>query len=844
MCKGVLLLKEGQEKRGKQIINQAANEGFPHAMYASSIIAFREVMEGKSISGVNCDQQKVIEEAVSYMVNSGNLFSPLSSFVIGMIALYDLGGFGSTIERISRKSWIVHFSDVLLNTKVSSFLAERIKNSGILSYMKPSSLNFSRPDNYISIMGEKRAIEDLKWMVECIEYELAKSMLLNAQDSLVLSESLLQRLSFSGFADAKYFYAIELLKGTFEDLSIEKSRLVHTLLCEAVDLGHLEAKILCGTLPFRRGFDFLKTNPKIGRHCFKNLTGYLNVEFNSDNPKESDFREKVATLVASEYLNKFSPYVVYDEQKAKDILKKNGCSYEIQNLEKRLKEREQKSQCVLNDLLDALRHMQKCLGKRSCEFEGKELADLLGELHVELKTSRTNIPRSEQLLSLVEETKRISSPSIEDILSLQKLYFPLKRAINDQEDSSFKGKILQLLEQVNLTCTMLHLDYQTSRGISIKSKSIRRPSNFEKSHMQSSVTSNIVRSSSASSGIFVPPSTPSPTRLKRVRIRSNSSPEITLPQANSTAFNDDVFFNTGLSIDNESAIVDNITPQFYYVDLFIHVNPKDGKYLGPIFNNAADLCEQGLYDKALENYEQILQERKDVLSYKHFSTVMVAHNVAVLSYALGNKDRSLEVFNEMLKELGSKSPHVEAIKSNIKIVEDGLRRVSFTKPSQGLEQVRSGSSGSNSQSMLAIDKYKESYSAGSSTSGFGSTIGTFSDRQSTNEESGAASLDSKSSKVSSGTKLKQSLSSLQRNVSKTSVSSKSVGRSSQLESISQSSSRASSATSSSSTTSMPKRTSTEKKKADDSRSSSLPSSSLRNSKTEEHKSSRGRGNRK
>lgn len=471
------------------------------------------------------------------------------------------------------------------------------------------------------------------------------------------------------------------------------------------------------------------------------------------------------------------------------------------------------------------------------------------ELPEKLGASRITIKEQEnhKLLSILQELNNISSINAENILQLQQLYFSLNREVTKElEPSDLREEILRMLKNLQAVSVRVQLqDFGDSSILSTNQQiDARRPSNFETSRMKRSVTSSIVRSSSASSGIFVAPSTPSPTRLKRVRIRSNSSPEITLPQANSTAFDDDVFSNTCLSIDNASAIVDDITPQFHYVDLFIHVNPEDGKYGGVSFNRAVDLCEQGHYDKALAIYEQVLQDRKDVLNYENFSTVMVAHNVAVLSYALGKKDRSSEVFNEMLWGVGNESPHAEVIKSNIKIVENGLRRVSFTKPSQGLEQGRSGSSGSNSQSMLAIDKDKGGYCTGFSISGFGSTIGTFSDRQSTNEESGAASLDSKSSKVSSGTKLKQSLSSLQRNVSKTSVSSKSVGRSSQLESISRSSSRASSATSSSSTTSMPKRTSTEKKKADDSKSSSVPSSSLHNSKTEEHKSFRGRGNRK
>lgn len=85
---GLDLLKEGDESRAKNKIRESAVKGFECGMYAYAIIKFKEAMEGNittNMLGVNCAPQEVVKEAVECMVKSGRSFSPLNSFILGII---------------------------------------------------------------------------------------------------------------------------------------------------------------------------------------------------------------------------------------------------------------------------------------------------------------------------------------------------------------------------------------------------------------------------------------------------------------------------------------------------------------------------------------------------------------------------------------------------------------------------------------------------------------------------------------------------------------------------------------------------------------------------------------
>nr|WP_253308826.1 hypothetical protein [Rickettsia endosymbiont of Ceutorhynchus assimilis] len=423
--RGVEMLKKGQESVGKDKICEAAKQQLPHAMYAHAIIKFKEVMEGSTTN-----QQELIKEAVKYMNNSGKCFFPLSSFVLGMMELHNIETYGSLIQSESGKSWKMHFADVLLATEGTHFRVG-IEASRVLSCIGLSNPIFFKPTEYLNTMGEKKAIKELEWMLQYVKYELARDIVSNEKNSHT-AQYLLRELSLSGFVDAKFLYAVALLSNELEEIKKEKK--VCDLL-ESVSLEHQEAKLLLGILPFRKGYESVKSN------YFDYLREYVNVTCDNKDLKKTRLKEKVSIFVAYEYINRYSPYVPYNEQEARNILKMNGYTLELDKLEKIIQERKAPSKNVLPDVVETLKGVYSMFKQEdNSKSYIQQLLPVLKELYKELKGSKITIQQSERLSSILQQLKNVSFLKEEGFFLIQQLCYNLRKEVEKQSSSSFKEK--------------------------------------------------------------------------------------------------------------------------------------------------------------------------------------------------------------------------------------------------------------------------------------------------------------------------------------------------------------------------------------------------------------------
>nr|WP_253308998.1 tetratricopeptide repeat protein [Rickettsia endosymbiont of Ceutorhynchus assimilis] len=857
---GLDLLKEGDESRAKNKIRESAVKGFECGMYAYAIIKFKEAMEGNittNMLGVNCAPQEVVKEAVECMVKSGRSFSPLNSFILGIMELYNVGNYCKVIQHTSQKSWKMHFADVLRSTKNTPFIGP-IAEHNLLACVGAANLDFTDSSDYLEMVGKEKGMKELESMIDHVEYELAKDMVSNKTD-LVTAGYLFRQLSSKSFSDAQYSYAVALFNGRLDQREVKKEQKVHDLLSKAASCKHPEAMLLLGILPFKKGYEFVRSN-----NYWSYLEDFINVMHDDKSLKQNYLKEKVSIFVAYEYINKSNPYVQYDEQKARGILQNNCDKNQLEKLEKAIEKGKECSKNLLSDVLQTLKYVGSVLKtKGSDKLYAQKLPSMLEQLRRNLKDSKITIQQSQNLLLVLQQLNNISSPNEKDLLPLQQLYYNLEEEVEKQLDGSSQAEMLSLIAELS----KMGIDVQRRRSSSLssisatKSTSSRRRSAAETLQLQSLDESV--------SDVFKYPSTPS-SKVKEIVIPSSSSQALlSRPRAASTAINfqDDnelepfvdasEFFNadpgtsTGLSSRNSRMFESSRR-----LSLFVHDKSSDGKLLGDCFNIAADLCEKGEYRKALDIYEQVFDRRNSVVGYKNFNTIMARHNMAVLFYVLDEPKQALDIFREMLDKLGPSHHYAAGIEYNIDVVLKKQGKELFVQPGEKQIEPFSKSVSNNFQSVPIVDKGKSSYGSSlSSSSGFESGFSAFSE-QSISERGKIAKLPSS---VSGRTEQKQSSGSSQQNVSaaaglgngsrrveRLSSFSSTQGRS--TSGFSRSSSRTSLRTSKSvsdefSATDISKCTSKGQKvknKSSDmhpSRSSSRPSSSLDNLETEKHTAS-------
>ncbi|WP_261983858.1 tetratricopeptide repeat protein [Wolbachia pipientis] len=744
--RGVEMLKEGQESGGKDKIYEAAKQQLPHAMYAYSIIKFKEVMEGSTTN-----QQELIKEAVKYMNDSGKCFFPLSSFILGMMELYNIETFGSLIQNESKKSWKMHFANVLLATEGGGpgVEAGAFKALGCIGVSNPV---FFKPTEYLSIMGEKKAIKELGWMLQCVKYELARDMISNKENSDTV-QYLLQELSLSGFIDAKFLHAVALLSNELTESN--KERKVYDLL-KSAGPEHQEAKLLLGVLPLTQGYGFTKNDH------FGCLRDYINVTCDGRDLKKIRLKEKISIFVAYEYINHCSSFVPYNEQEAIDILEKNGYASELKKLEEMIREHKTLSRNVLPDVVKVLKNVYSTFRREdNDELYIQQLLSALRELYKKLKVSKVTIQQSEAISHVLQQLNDISSIKRRGLLLLQQLCDTLEEEVSQKLDNALQKEILPLLENLSEMCTKL----QTRLPSSFSSINATKPVD-----RQYSTATTVPNRSESMSDVFVYPSTLSS------EVRRFSSPRTTatspeLPfvvRAQSTQLDlrtvlpgdDDVFASCELP----------------FIVKCTYGTLDDHEFLNDIFNLAVDHCEKREYDKALPLYYQVLEKRKGWLKCDDFNVIMVYHNIALTLYGLNKSDKALEVFREMLRELGCNSCYSKAVKHNIKVILNQEDKRSFMQPEGKQEQVRSyflESVSNRFQDTSTVDNGKGSYGSSSSASGFDSGFSTFSDRQSISKRDEIAKSGSKLSSLSTRTGQKQSSDSSKQNVPEVTESGKS-----------------------------------------------------------------------
>ncbi|WP_434732345.1 tetratricopeptide repeat protein [Wolbachia endosymbiont of Zygogramma bicolorata] len=750
--RGVEMLKKGQESVGKDKICEAAKQQLPHAVYAYSIIKFKEVMEGSTTN-----QQELIREAVKYMNNSGKYFFPLSSFVLGMMELHNIETYGSLIQSESGKSWKMHFADVLLATEGTNFRVG-IEASKVLSCIGLSNPIFFKPTEYLNTMGEKKAIKELEWMLQYVKYELARDIVSNEKNSHT-AQYLLRELSLSDFVDAKFLYAVALLSNELEEIKKEKK--VCDLL-ESVSLEHQEAKLLLGILPFRKGYESVKSN------YFDYLREYVNVTCDNKDLKKTRLKEKVSIFVAYEYINRYSPYVPYNEQEARNILKMNGYTLELDKLEKIIQERKALSKNVLPDVVETLKGVYSMFKQEdNSKSYIQQLLPVLKELYKELKGSKITIQQSERLSSILQQLKSVTFLKEEGFSLIQQLCYNLRKEVEKQSSSSFKEKMLPLIVDLDEGVFLImkeqrkvNADVQKRRTYSFSSTSTTITRRY-------STATTVPNRSEGVSSIFTCPSTPS-SKVKRLSLtRTTSSPVLpSVIRAQSTRLD----FETTLPGDDDVFSGCKLP----FIVKCIYDNLDDPEFLNDIFNLAVDHCEKYEYDKALPLYRQVLEKREKWLKYNNFNIIMVHHNIALTLYGLKRFDEALEIFSEMLCKLGRDSYHAKAIKNNIKVILNQEDERYFMQLEEEQEQVRSHfseSASSHFQNTSTVDNDKGSCGSSlSSSSGFDSGLSTFLDRQSISKRGKSGS---KLSNLSTRTEQEQSSGNSKQNVSEVTKSNKS-----------------------------------------------------------------------
>ncbi|MFP3016699.1 MAG: tetratricopeptide repeat protein [Wolbachia sp.] len=853
---GLDLLKEGDESRAKNKIRESAVKGFECGMYAYAIIKFKEAMEGNittNMLGVNCAPQEVVKEAVECMVKLGRSFSPLNSFILGIMELYNVGNYCKEIQHTSQKSWKMHFADVLRSTKNTPFIGPIAKHN-LLACVGAANLDFTDSSDYLEMVGKEKGMKELESMIDHVEYELAKDMVSNKTD-LVTAGYLFRQLSSKSFSDAQYSYAVALFNGRLDQREVKKEQKVHDLLSKAASCKHPEAMLLLGILLFKKGYEFVRSN-----NYWSYLEDFINVMHDDKSLKQNYLKEKVSIFVAYEYINKSNPYVQYDEQKARGILQNNCDKNQLEKLEKAIEKGKECSQNLLSDVLQTLKYVVSVLQtKGSDKLYAQKLPSMLEQLRRNLKDSKITIQQSQSLSFVLQQLNNISSPNEKDLLSLQQLYYNLEEEVEKQLDGSSQAEMLSLIAELS----KVSIDVQRRRSSSLsstnttKSISTRRGSAAETLQLQSLDEST--------SDVFEYPSTPS-SKVKEITIPSNSNQALlSRPRAASTAvnFEDDSelgpfvnaseFFNT--DSDTSTALNSRGSRMFESsrrLSLFVHDIPDNGKLLGQCFNLAAELCEKGEYKGALETYGEVFDRRESVLGYNHHGTIMARHNMAVLLYTIDESQQALGIFKEMLNKLGPSHHYAASIKHNIDVVSKKQGKELFIQPGEKQREPSSKSVSNNFQNVPIVDKGKSSYGSSlSSSSGFENDLSAFSE-QSISEGGKIAKLPSS---VSGRTEQKQSSGSSQQNVSaaaglgngsrrveRLSSFSSTQGRS--TSEFSRSSSRTSksvsdefSATDISKCTSKGQKVKNKSSDMPPSRSSSRPSSSLDNLETEKHTAS-------
>ncbi|GFS70767.1 uncharacterized protein NPIL_366211, partial [Nephila pilipes] len=193
---GIALLKLGREKDGKEEFKKAADKGFSHAGYIYAIMTFKEIVQHHIDNQSKLPTKKDINKAVQCMIDIKKEFFPFPSFVLGMMQSYN---------------------QIVVNKKLAAQVTSaRECFDDVLSGVRYSEGNYSLtvPRKYITVGDGSQ--EYLRWVVQSTKHELARGML-SCPEDLSDARSLLQELSSGNFVDAKYLYALALLKDTFGD---------------------------------------------------------------------------------------------------------------------------------------------------------------------------------------------------------------------------------------------------------------------------------------------------------------------------------------------------------------------------------------------------------------------------------------------------------------------------------------------------------------------------------------------------------------------------------------------------------------------------------------------------
>ncbi|MFP3023842.1 MAG: tetratricopeptide repeat protein [Wolbachia sp.] len=678
---GFDLLKEGNENQAKNKIRMAASKGFEGGMYAYAIIKFKEIMEGNITNS-----QEAVNEAVNYMVKSGKSFSPLNSFILGIVQLYNVGGYCEMIQCASQKSWKIHFADVLRSTKNTPFM-DLIKQHNLLVYLGATNFDFTDSAEYLCVVGKEKGMKELESMIDHVKYELAKDMVSNKTD-LVTAECLFRRLSDKSFSDAQYSYAVALFSDKFgrkENKNKEKE--VHNLLIKAVRRQHQDTKLFLGRLLFKKEYELFHSNS-----YWNYLENYLDITCDNRDLKQKYLKEKIAIFIAYEYTDTHSLYVTPNQQKAKDILRKHCDNNELKKLEKAIEKDQEhsKSPCQLSNVLCTLKRVSSVFQKGGSDgLYTQELTDILKQLRDELKNSKITIQQSQILFRTLHQLNNTPLLKEQGFILLSQLCFILREEVNKQPNCHFKEKILLPIGELGKKCSDAQKRYfQDPSFVDITEPKARRYSATTTSQSQDrrylhdssfvDITEPKARRYSATpiSQGFACPQTPSTVIRKVSLTRSKSSPEL-LPRRvlsstriNSeynalleTSMEDNVFQATASDIDGSISKLYNGLP------FLVHANPDGGHLAVEMFVAAMGHCEKGEYDKAQSLFEKVFEERQSILGYEHCSTVMASHNMAMTLCAQDKFDEAIGILNEMLYKLKDHC-HAQTIKGNMKIVLD------------------------------------------------------------------------------------------------------------------------------------------------------------------------------
>ncbi|GFS70761.1 hypothetical protein NPIL_366191 [Nephila pilipes] len=282
--------------------------------------------------------------------------------------------------------------------------------------------------------------------------------MLSCPEDLSDARSLLQELSSGNFVDAKYLYALALLKDTFGDTQKFKKEnfgQAYIILEEAINHGHKEAMFFFGTLPFRQEFKILdkESQSDKGRCCFGYLRKYIETC-----GKDGKFKKDAAILIAAEYVKEKSSYVTYSEERAKNVLRENDCLDELQELERKLQKR---ANSVLPNVLGALEQVHSEL-KKNGEKSAQQLSSEVEELLDALRDSGLVVQQS-PLLPPTLELLRISSTKEQRALlaPLGQLCYVLEL----QVDSQSHKEVFSPLQNLFSKCVELQMERIPSQDL-------------------------------------------------------------------------------------------------------------------------------------------------------------------------------------------------------------------------------------------------------------------------------------------------------------------------------------------------------------------------------------------